>query len=240
MSLSVTIALTLAVLFTANLVKAVVGFGEALIAMPLLSLMLGIRTATPLVGLAAMTMTLLIVGRGWRHVDLTATWRLVLSSAIGLPVGVFLLRTAPERLITGALGLLLIGFGLYSLLRPRLTELKSRHWAYAFGFAGGILGGAYNANGPAIVIYGTLRRWSPERFRVTLQGVFFPTGVLILSGHALGGLWTPRVFQLYALSLPALLLAFWIGAHLHRRIPPARFEKVVHVCLVALGVLILV
>jgi hypothetical protein len=29
-------------------------------------------------------------------------------------------------------------------------------------------------NGPPLVIYGALRRWTPERFRATLQGYFLP------------------------------------------------------------------
>ena len=42
-----------------------------------------------------------------------------------------------------------------------------------FGFFAGILGGAYNTNGPPVVIYGSLRKWSPATFRATLQGYFF-------------------------------------------------------------------
>ena len=44
--------------------------------------------------------------------------------------------------------------------------------AYLFGFVAGVLGAAYNTSGVVITIYATLRDWSPDRFRSTLQSYF--------------------------------------------------------------------
>jgi uncharacterized membrane protein YfcA len=108
-----------------------------------------------------------------------------------------------------------------------------------FGLLAGILGGAYNTNGPPVVLYGALRRWPPERFRATLLGYFLPAAVMICAGHALGGLWSVRVFQLYALSLPAVALALLVGVRLGRRIPERLFGRVLNAALVGLGLLLL-
>jgi uncharacterized membrane protein YfcA len=135
---------------------------------------------------------------------------------------------------------LLIGYGLYNLIHPKLPVLTSRIWAYGFGFVAGILGGAYNTNGPPVIIYGTLRRWSPERFRATLQGYFFPNGLVIMLRHILGRLWTRQVFQLFGPALPLVLAAIFLGAPLNRRIPARRSDRLIYVILIVLGLILLI
>jgi hypothetical protein len=231
--------LVLLIIFVSTLVRATLGFGNALLAMPLAVLLLGIATASPLVAFVSETIALLMLVGSWQHVNVKAAWRLVLASVCGIPVGVLLLRGVPEQVVTGLLGVVLIAFGLYNVLQFPLPALRWKGSAYFFGFGAGILGGAYNTNGPPIILYGMLDRWSPEQFRATLQGYFVPTGLFILAGHALGGLWTAEVLWLYAVSLPAVVLAFVLGNHLKRRIPPGRFDRVVYVALVMMGVFLL-
>ena len=237
MSLTTTVVLALFILFASTLVRSALGFGDALVAMPLLALVVGVKTATPVVAFAASTIALLILLKSWRDVDVRATWRLVVSSLAGIPFGLLLLKYAPEAYVKAVLGALLVAYGLYNLLAPRLPATDSDALAYVFGFAAGVLGGAYNTNGPPVVIYGALRRWPPENFRATLQGCFVLTGLMILAGHGLAGLWTPLVLRLYLASLPAILLAVFLGARLNRRLPRESFSRLVYAFLVVVGVL---
>jgi uncharacterized membrane protein YfcA len=208
--------------------------------MPLLALILGMKTATPLVAFVGVTSTIVIAWGSWRNIDLRSAWKLVLASAVGIPLGLVLLKAAPEGLVKGILGVSLVLFSLYNLARPRLVTVQRDEWAYLFGFLAGILGGAYNTNGPPIVLYGALRRWSPVQFRATLQGYFVPAGLMIWVGHALAGLWTLQVVQLYGLALPLVLIAIFLGGRLHSRIPAHRFERLLYVILIGLGILLLV
>jgi uncharacterized membrane protein YfcA len=233
------LVLTSAVIFLAALIKATLGFGESLLAMPLLTLVIGLPTATPLVGLVAATLTVLMLGSSWRKIELRATWRLLGAAALGVPIGVLLVRLAPAALVTRVLGAMLIGFGLFSLFRPALITLGHPAWSYLFGFLAGVLGSAYNTSGPPMVLYSAAQRWSPERFRATMQSVFLPISLLVLLSHALAGLWSPWVFELYALSLPLLLLAIWLGEQLSRRISGRRFDRLVYGALLVLGLLLL-
>jgi uncharacterized membrane protein YfcA len=239
MDMFTVILLTLVIIFTSALARSTLGFGDALIAMPLLTLIIGVQTATPLVAFVGPTIALTIVWRNWRSIDLKATWHLILSSLIGIPVGVLVLTTAPEEMVKRLLGLSIILISLYNLVRPALITLYQRKWAYVFGFVAGVLGGAYNTNGPPVVIYGAMRRWPPERFRATLQGYFLPTGLLILIGHGVAGLWTPQVLRLYTFALPVILIAIFLGGKLNQRIPPGRFERLIYGILLGLGFLLL-
>ena len=207
--------------------------------MPLLTLIGGVQMATPLVALMALTIALTIVAKNWRSIDFYTTWRLVLASTVGIPLGLFILKNAPADPVKNTLGVILILFSLYRLSQPRLPAIYRPNWAYGFGLIAGILGGAYNTNGPPVVIYGTLHRWPPVSFRATLQGYFLPTALLIAAGHGLSGLWTTDVLTTFTLALPFILLAIYIGGKLNARIPAGRFENLLYMILILLGALLL-
>jgi uncharacterized membrane protein YfcA len=236
---ALSVLLTLAVLFVASLTHAAFGFGTASIAMPLLVIILGLQPATALVGLVMLTTIAVLLSTEWRGLDVRAAWQLLLSSAVGIPVGVLVVRLAPEMILKVTLGILLVSVSLYSLTRPALPRLQRARWVYGFGFVAGVLGGAYNANAPPVVVYGVMQHWTPERFRATLQGYFLPAALLICTGHALSGFWTGTVARLYLLTLPGTLVAVWVGRKLGRCIPLEKFQRALYGALVALGGLLL-
>ncbi len=233
------IALILLIIFVASLTRATFGFGDALLAMPLLALVIDLPTATPIVALTSNVMAVLILSRSWRSVSVKNAWRLTVASALGVPLGLLLLKAEALHLpLKLTLAFVVAGFAAFKLLKPALFTLKSDHWGWVFGFIAGTLGGAYNTNGPPAVIYGTLRRWSPETFKATLQGYFLPIGLIISAGHGLSGLWTPDVLHTTLLSLPVVLLAFFIGQRLTTRLDPDRFERLILFILIIMGALL--
>jgi uncharacterized membrane protein YfcA len=218
-------------------VRSAIGFGDALIAMGLLTDWVGLQTATPLVALISTLISLSILASQWQQVNIKAVIPLLLSTGIGIPIGLVVLKFAPEAIARALLGVMLVAYGAYGLSGLKLPRMATDRWAGLFGLIAGVLGGAYNTNGPPIVIYGTLRRWDPEQFRLTLQSYFFFANFLILAGHAVSGLWTVQVWSLVVLSLPAVALSIWLGGLVNRRIKPALFEKLVFALLLILGLL---
>jgi uncharacterized protein len=227
-------------LFGASLIRSVFGFGDALFAMPLMSLVVGVTTATPVMGLISLVIAIGVLLTSWRHVDIAAVWRLIVASLIGIPVGVLMLKRVDEQVLRVGLGVLVAGFGLYRLTWPRLPELQSQSWAFVFGFVGGCLGGAYNVGGPPNVLYGAMRRWDPQRFRGTLQGTFLVTSVLIAAAHGLAGFWTENVWKLVLVSTPGVVLAMLLGRKVASRMEPATFDRYLSLALVVLGLVLLV
>src|SRR5205823_14257856 len=134
------------------------------------------------------------------------------------PLGLLLLTAVPERAVKAILAVIIIAFSGYSLASRRQLELKTDRPAWAFGLAAGVLGGAYGMNGPPLVVYGTLRGWSAEHFRATLQGYFLIASLAGLCGYWLAGLWVQAVTGYYLLSLPAALAAVFLGRVVNRRL----------------------
>jgi uncharacterized protein len=238
----VLISIVILIIFIATFTKSTIGFGDAVIAMPLLALVISMRVATPLVAFMATTTTIIILLKNWHIVDIKATWRLVLASCVGIPIGLFFLKSAPEGIMKVILGLLIMSFGLYKLMQLQPPKLKDDKFAltYLFGLIAGITGGAYNTNGPPIVVYASLRRWAPEKFRATLQGYFLPTGFFIFMGHGLAGLWTTTVLSLYVFSLPTILLGIFLGGKLHKSIPQGKFDLYINLALILMGGLLII
>ena len=85
-----------------------------------------------------------------------------------------------------------------------------------------------------------MKGWPPERFRTTLQGFFLPTGLLILAGHGIAGLWTGEVVKIYLYSLPAIGLGVVLGGLVNRKLTHDLFAKLVYGFLVLMGGILLV
>ncbi len=235
MTFDPTTGAVLAILFLGIAVQSTFGFGSALIAMPLLAMLVGLPTATPLVALVAMISCVVIVIESWRHIHLAGAWRLVVGAVAGIPIGLYGLKALPEEIMQLILGAVLVAFAAWSLARPHLLTLRSDRPACMFGFIAGILGGAYNCNGPPVVVYGSLRRWRPARFRATLQGFFLTSGFLIIPAHGLAGLWTGEVIRIWLWSIPSTLSAIFLGRFLNHRIPAGRFTRWIHAFIGVIG-----
>jgi uncharacterized membrane protein YfcA len=139
------------------------------------------------------------------------------------------------------LGILILAYGLFGLVRPEARIRGEKPWVpWAVGWTAGVLGGAYNTNGPPVVAYGMLRGWPPERFRATLQGYFLPTGLMILAGHGFAGMWTGEVLEFYLYSLPAIVFGVVLGGLVNRKLTQSLFSKLVYGFLAAMGVVLLV
>lgn len=70
MEYSSTTLLVLGILFLSTLIRSALGFGDALIAMPLLAMVVGLQVATPLTAMGATTIAITILIQAWKNVDI--------------------------------------------------------------------------------------------------------------------------------------------------------------------------
>lgn len=228
------------IIFVAAFVRSAFGFGDALIAMPLLAFFLGMQVATPLVGLCAITYSILILYKNLSKVKFKDVLVLIITSAIGIPIGIYLLKESYEDLLKLILGIFIVLFSLFNLFKPKLIHLKNDKLAFVVGFISGILGGAYNTNGPPVVIYSALRRWEPTTFRATMQGYFLPTGFMIALGHYISGLWTHTVIINYLIVIPIIIIGVILGAIVNKKIKKDQFNNYIFSILLAIGLLLII
>src|SRR5579863_1948819 len=229
-----------AVLFLATIIRSAFGFGEALVAVPLLALVIPVEVAAPVAVLVSVTVALIVVVQDWRSIHVRSAVWLVLPTLLGIPFGLMLLRTVPELVVKALLAVVIIAFSGWSLIPRVPLKLEGDRLAPLFGFLAGILGGAYGMNGPPLAIYGSLRQWQPANFRATLQGYFLPASLAGMAGYWIAGLWTPAVNRFYLLALPGVLLGIFLGRVANRRMHARHFVLYVHAGLIVIGAILLV
>jgi uncharacterized protein len=228
-----------AVVFLASLLQSLSGFGFAIVIMPVLTLMLGLKTAAPLVALIALTVYTINVTRFRQAIRAGEVLRLGLASAVGVPVGIWALSSVEEAVVKDVLGLLLLLFAAYGLLRPATSWMPSPGWVYPAGFVAGCLGGAYNTPGPPAIVYGTLRQWPRDEFRAVMQSLFLVNGVLVVTSHLVTGHVTTPVLTYYLCAVPALALGILIASRLDSRVDREHFRTLVMVMILVLGLSLL-
>jgi uncharacterized protein len=219
----------------AGFVRGAFGFGDALIAMPLLALIVPATTAAPLVALAALLISMVILIREWRHIEFRSTTVLTISGLIAIPFGVKFLQVGDDRILKAILGSVVAGFATWSLWRPGHFTLKTDRSAPLFGILAGLLGGAYNTSGPPLVIYGTLRRWTPQQFRASLQGYCLLGSVWTLTWHSAEGLLTRNVLYQFVVASPFIVIATIVGQRLTRDVETERFIRCIYIALALIG-----
>ena len=224
------------------MIRSAFGFGEALIAVPLLVLFMPLPVAAPLAVLLSITVAAVVVAQDWKHIHLRSAAGLVLATLFGIPLGLLVLTSAHQQLVKAGLGILIALFAIYSLLARDAFHLKREHRPLLLlsGFLAGILGGAFGMNGPPLVVYGSLRRWSPQQFRATLQAYFLPASALGMIGYWSTGLWTPTVTREFLLSVPVMLPAVFVGRAINHRFSGTAFLKYVYWGLLLIGVILFV
>ncbi len=223
------------VVFVAALVQGVMGFGGALIAMPLLVTLVGIQTATPAFALVGALASLMNAVRWRAHVTRGDLLQLVIPAALGIPIGVLLLARLDAEMVTRALGVILIGYAAYNLIGWAVPPLRNRLWAYVAGFTSGILSGAFNTGGPPVIVFADARRWTADRFRGNLQTYFLFISLFLIVSHGVTGHLTANVWRTAAVGVPALVVGQFIGARLCHYINPDLFRRLVLVFLLLLG-----
>ena len=225
-------------LIVAGLLKGTIGVGMPVVALPLLSLFIDIKSAAMLLSMPLIFSNLpqaLEGGRTGRC--LRRLMPVFLGMIPGLFLGVRVLLAVDANVADMIAGLVLMGVGAGTLLAPKL-QLSSRlvlPAGIAFGFFGGILGGIAAMPGPLVFIFLLAKGLHGQAF--TKEASLY----LVVSAGLLAILLTAsRQFNWLdvAVSTAAMVpvgLGMSIGQHLRDKISPEIFQTLVLIAVIAAG-----
>ncbi len=224
-----------ALLVTASFIKGALGFADALFAMPLLVLLMPVSTAAPLMAIAALWTSVIILSREWKDVDIRPAALLIASSMVGIPSGIWLLNHVDQRIVKSVLGATLIVFSVWSIRRPGSIQLQTDRLAPVFGFTAGVLSGAFSTGGPPMMIYASLRRWSPQKFRSTMQAYSLVGSGWVITAHSLAGNVTAHTLNLLLVAAPLIFIGTLTGQRMTKYLATERFIQLVYIVLLLMG-----
>ena len=232
--------------FLAAYASAMVGFAFSALCVPILAL----------AGLDALTMvqTLMLCSiaiYGWstfvlrRDLDFQALAPLLLGGLCALPFGVWLLLKLPEgSLHASVLGVMLLAYGVFALLRqPRPLRRPCGLGAeFLVGATGGLTGALAAFPGAIIAIWCGLKPWQKERQRAVLQAYILAMqcaalGVIAALSEVSGRPALPNATS-FAYLLPAALGTL-CGLEVFRFMTERQFGRSVNLLLVLSGLAML-
>jgi uncharacterized protein len=225
-------------LVVAGLLKGTIGVGMPVVALPLLSLFIDVKSAAMLLSMPLVFSNLPQALEGGKIGRcLRQLMPVFLGMIPGLFLGVRVLLALDANVARIVAGLVLMGVGGITLLAPKL-QLQSRlvlPSGIAFGFFGGILGGIAAMSGPLVFIFLLAKGLRGKAF--TKEASLF----LVVSSGLLAILLTASstfswldVSISTAATLP-VVLGMYLGQRMRDRIAPETFRKLVVMAVIAAG-----
>jgi uncharacterized membrane protein YfcA len=227
------------IFLVAGFTQGVTGFGFGLLAIPLLSLFIDIKTAVPLCNLLGILVTAFLSLRLRKHIDRRKILPLLFGCIPGVAVGTLVLKKAPPELLSVLMGIMLIAYALYRLTSKQQPRSIHPRWAYAAGFFSGAISSAFSAGGPPTIIYTTLRGWDKNEIKATLSGFFLTGSLTVITAHALTGLTTRLVLHYFLLAAPVVIGGVYLGSLLYDRVDTSSYLKLLHYLLLVMGILMI-
>jgi uncharacterized membrane protein YfcA len=187
----------------------------------------------------SIAMQMLSVAALWQSIDWRSLPVFLIGGVVGVPAGAWLLLHLSTGVYRDVIGVLLIVYGGYMLLRWPTRPLRASPVADAgAGFLGGFTGGLAGFPGAFVTIWCGLKGWDKARQRGVYQPFILcmqPVGLIAIhllrpeSSHAAQLGWNVLEF------VPAALLGTWFGLRIFRRLSDRQFQIAVNVLLVAAG-----
>lgn len=230
--------LAFAIMLLAAAVQAVAGFGFAIVAVAALTLVTDPRTAVVGCGLVVPVLLLLVAVRERRHIRWRAVALLITAVALGLPVGLVALRTAPERLLTATIGVVAITSTVAVWRGLRVPDAPLA--VLGLGMLAGVLQASTSGGGPLHVAAFQAMEYEPHAVRASIAALVGSTGVLAVVGFAIAGQLSGSALQVGLAGLPASLLGWRCGDLVFQRLHSSRLRRLMLGAMAASGAVLLV
>lgn len=228
------------VVFITHALEAVTGFGCTVLALPFVSALLGVREAVQVLTVIAWILALYLAVTKRRDIDFKQFFLIAGCMVCGLPVGMYLFRSADIGFLRLLLALFIVLSSALQLLklsgavRPgnRMPKLA----AVALLFCAGIVHGMFSSGGPLVVLYAAAAMPEKGKFRATLCLLWTTLNTIIIGSYFVRGEFETSTVTTVGWMLPFLLAGIIAGEKIHNRVNARVFSFTVFSMLLATGI----
>jgi uncharacterized protein len=226
----------LTIILFACFFQGIAGFGFALIAAPLALLVLDKFAVVSSLTIIGITLNIFLFLKIKQPISRTILIPLFLTSVIGMPCGIWILKTVPIQWIKIIAGSLSILFALI-ILRMKVSFPQTRFKTVIAGFFSGILQTSITMSGPPIVILlaGTDR--TKNEMRKTLVTFFLWMNCVSLPFLLASGTLNFKRISFGFYAIPLVFLGGYLGNKVVDRIPQKEFKLLALVTVLISGFL---
>jgi len=224
------VAAVLAVYLVAGAIKGALGFGLPVVAIAALPFVVPVETALALNAMVILVSNVQQVRAAARlREGLAAAWPMIAGTALMVPVGAAFAAGLDAASLTAALGVLILGFVVFSLAQPQMV-IPPRHAVpvgLGMGLASGVVGGLTTAPGPIFVAYVAARGLPRPVYMAALGLIMGSFGAMVSAAFAWAGVLRAEHVALGLVSVVPVLLGMMAGDSLAARLGGRTFRRAV-------------
>mgnify|MGYP001824911309 CR=1 FL=1 len=211
--------------------KGVTGLGGPPLAIPVLATFMGVEYAVAVIAIPA------ALANGWLMIENRSAEGdirrflipMMITGVVGTVLGVWLLLTIDDRIMSVLLGVFMLLYIVWYLLNPerKIADRTAQRLAAPAGFGAGVAVGATGVSAPVVATYFHSLRLDRTGFVFAVSVPFFFLGLMqIVSLAALGGYDQARVTAGLLACIPVVIVTP-IAMHIGRRLSVRVFQYVV-------------
>ena len=222
------------VIFITHTLEAVTGFGCAVLAMPFVTALLGIRMGVMVITVLAWILALYFAVVKFRDIDWKQYGIITAFMLVGLPIGMYLFRKIDSSSLKMVLAIFILAVSAYQLYRlgtNKATKAPLQARAalpyYLLLVAGGIIHGIFSSGGPLVVLYASRQLQDKGKFRATLCLLWVTLNTIIIATYLIEGSFTSPIAKTTALLVPFVLAGIVAGEKIHDKVNERTFSLIV-------------
>ncbi len=214
-------------ILVASVLQTVTGFGFALAAAPLLTLVLPPKEAV----IAVISIGILIKGfmvfKTWHEGSFARIMLVFAASVVGALPGAYVLRAVSDSALKIFIGLTLILVTLAMCANYTVAIRRHGLAKTVVGFLSGFLGATTSFNGPPLVLYLMNEGGDKTTIRADLARYFLLCNMATVTiSYLIGTVYTARLPLYAAASVPAILIGWWLGQKIFARVDAVLFRRI--------------
>lgn len=228
------------ILFLASFTQGMTGFGFAMISVPLISLLIDVKYAIPIAAICGFFVNIYLIYKLKSHIKYFELKELIFGAIIGIPLGTIFVIYSDRGILKVILALIVLLFVFLSITKIIKQTGLNKKWGYLFGLLSGFLGGAFNTNGPPVLIYFYLHGFDKFKQKASITGFFIVASAIIITAHLLTGLSNVSVWKDALIMSPIVLSGIIIGHNLFNRISTKIYNNIILAGLFIIAIILLI
>ena len=232
--------------FISSFIYGLIGFGDALILIPILTLFISIQSAVVLVNLWGVVPSLLNLIKYFKFIDKKFFFRGVITGIPGVFVGTLLIVILPLRWIELTLGLFVLVYSTLKIIKFRnkyektpgskIIDKPDEHYlpnsvlvigGFSYGFFGALIGAAGPINIALLENTGHHR----EEFIGNFAAISTVFGLIRIPLYLTQHIFPTEYLLVFLIAFPVIFIATKIGHWITPKISVYSFQLIIHIML---------
>lgn len=212
----------LLVIIFASALQGITGFGSALVAAPLLLLVIDKTTSVVALTFVSLILNLFLFIKIKYELDQKNLYRLLWPSLVGLPVGILVLNTLDINVLRIVAGLVSIVFAFF-LFSKKLEVRNSKAMSISSGLLSGILHTSVGIGGPPVVLLLASQNTHKDEMRKTLALLFFIMSLVSMVLFFFSNNLNEKSLKFGLYAIPGAFIGGYLGNIVSKRVSQKQF-----------------